>query len=227
MRIRPLTFSEIPKAVEICVNSFIENDHLIQYTYGSATPKNKRELVTHLYTNYFTQTNRFNHHIYLSDSTNEDELHTNHMRSVALVLPPNTPWPMDAWGPFAIEHKELISKLGNKTIDQRFDTLEAWFDDQREDLQQEKAYYLAILATDENYRKKGYASRIIKHVTDMADRDNAPVYLECTEIENVPFYEAKGFRIISKDSPPKDATNENSEEEAVIWYMVREPIQQQ
>ena len=47
MSIRTLTFAEIPKAVELCVNAFLDHDPLIQYTYG--TSPNKRELVTHLY----------------------------------------------------------------------------------------------------------------------------------------------------------------------------------
>lgn len=34
------------------------------------------------------------------------------MKSVALVLPPDCPWPMETWVPFSAEHTALIEKLG-------------------------------------------------------------------------------------------------------------------
>lgn len=38
----------------------------------------------------------------------------------------------------------------------KFQAVEEWFDDMREDL--ENAYYICLLATDEKYRKQGYPS---------------------------------------------------------------------
>lgn len=67
------------------------------------------------YTNYFLQTNKYKHHIYYSDldETEKDEKkHKEHMRSVALVFPAGSPWPLDDWNDFVKDHLKLISSIG-------------------------------------------------------------------------------------------------------------------
>lgn len=59
----------------------------------------------------------------------------------------------------------------------------------------EPHHYLAILGADPSAQGKGYGSQLVRVVTDQADAELMPCYLESSKLANVPFYERHGFHV--------------------------------
>jgi ribosomal protein S18 acetylase RimI-like enzyme len=60
------------------------------------------------------------------------------------------------------------------------------------------SWYLVYIGTRETARGKGYAKKLITHVTDMADADGKPCYLESSNDVNPKIYGKYGFEIKKK-----------------------------
>lgn len=75
-------------------------------------------------------------------------------------------------------------------------------------------HYLAVLGTDPAHQGKGIGSALITHVTDRADEEAMPSYLESSKEANVAFYARHGFEVTDRlelpGAPP-------------MWPMWREP----
>ena len=69
----------------------------------------------------------------------------------------------------------------------------------------EPHWYLPLLGVDPRHQGTGVGSALLKHVTDICDRDGALAYLESSNLANVALYERHGFeptgRIQSGSSP--------------------------
>jgi GNAT superfamily N-acetyltransferase len=57
------------------------------------------------------------------------------------------------------------------------------------------AWYLALIGTDQRFRRRGVARRLLEHVLDRCDADRVPAWLETTEAGNVGIYEHFGFTV--------------------------------
>ena len=44
----------------------------------------------------------------------------------------------------------------------------------------------------------GYGSKLMNELKEYADRNNYPIYLECTKLETIPFYEKHGFIVLER-----------------------------
>jgi len=87
--------------------------------------------------------------------------------------------------------------------------------DTQEQLMKDRAhYYLWGLVADPNAQRKGVGTALLKTLTDKADAENMPVYLETHEEKNVTYYERFGFKLIHSATIPKHGLD--------IWCMVRE-----
>jgi len=75
-------------------------------------------------------------------------------------------------------------------------------------------YYLWGLVTDPKAQRKGIGSALVKIITDKADAENLPIYLETHNKSNVTYYERFGFRLIHTDTIPGQGLD--------IWCMLRE-----
>lgn len=75
-------------------------------------------------------------------------------------------------------------------------------------------HYLAVLGTDPDHQGKGIGSALITHVTDQADAEGLPAYLESSKESNVPFYARRGFEVTDRMELPGGPS---------IWTMWREP----
>lgn len=75
-------------------------------------------------------------------------------------------------------------------------------------------YYLWGLVADPETQRKGIGSMLLKNLTDRADAENMPVYLETHDQKNVAYYERFGFRLIHTGTIPKQGLD--------IWCMLRE-----
>ena len=75
-------------------------------------------------------------------------------------------------------------------------------------------YYLWGLVTDPKKQRKGVGSTLLKKLTDKADAENMPIYLETHDPQNVIYYEQFGFKLIHTDTIPKHGLD--------IWCMLRQ-----
>lgn len=75
--------------------------------------------------------------------------------------------------------------------------------------------YLAVLGTDPDHQGKGIGSALVSHVTDKADSDGLPCYLESSKESNVPFYARHGFEVTEELGLPANGPK--------VWGMWREP----
>jgi len=80
-----------------------------------------------------------------------------------------------------------------------------------------KSWYLVYLGTKPEARGKGYARRIIEHVTRMADAEGLACYLESSNDINPIIYGKLGFEI------KKKLELKRGEKPVVLDLMVREP----
>jgi len=75
--------------------------------------------------------------------------------------------------------------------------------------------YLAVLGTDPDHQGKGTGSALVAHVTDRADEEGMPCYLESSKESNLPFYGRHGFEVTEALVLPANGPT--------VWGMWREP----
>ncbi|APA12853.1 hypothetical protein SS1G_08316 [Sclerotinia sclerotiorum 1980 UF-70] len=78
-------------------------------------------------------------------------------------------------------------------------------------------YYLVYLGSKPSARGKGYAKKLIQHMTDRADRENRPTYLESSAEINLSYYRKLGFEWKT------DILMERGSKPVKMQIMVREP----
>ncbi|TGO61088.1 hypothetical protein BCON_0030g00460 [Botryotinia convoluta] len=78
-------------------------------------------------------------------------------------------------------------------------------------------YYLVYLGSKPSARGKGYAKKLIQHMTDRADRENRPTYLESSAEINLSYYRKLGFEW------KQDIVMERGVKPVKMQIMVREP----
>ncbi len=62
----------------------------------------------------------------------------------------------------------------------------------------EPNWYLPLIGVDPAHQGKGLGGALLKHATDICDRDGVPAYLESSNPRNVPLYERHGFEVLGK-----------------------------
>lgn len=77
-------------------------------------------------------------------------------------------------------------------------------------------WYLAELGTDPDARGVGAGVGLLRHGLERADLHGAPVFLESSNAENLPFYERFGFRVLAEVPMPDGPT---------LHTMLRDPEQ--
>ncbi|KAG9234612.1 hypothetical protein BJ875DRAFT_376081 [Amylocarpus encephaloides] len=82
------------------------------------------------------------------------------------------------------------------------------------------SYYLVYLGSKPGARGKGYARKLIEHMTDKADLENRATYLESSAHGNLTYYEKYGFTHVS------DIQIERGIEPIKLHIMIREPVNQ-
>ncbi|MGD9881696.1 MAG: GNAT family N-acetyltransferase [Reyranella sp.] len=60
----------------------------------------------------------------------------------------------------------------------------------------EPHWYLPLIGVDPAWQGKGVGSRLMKHATNLFDRDGALAYLESSNPRNIPLYQRHGFEIL-------------------------------
>jgi ribosomal protein S18 acetylase RimI-like enzyme len=80
------------------------------------------------------------------------------------------------------------------------------------------SWYLVYIGTKTSGQRKGYAKRLINHVTEMCDEQGKPCYLESSNEVNPKIYGKYGFKI------RKTVYLQREAETVSLDLMVREPI---
>jgi ribosomal protein S18 acetylase RimI-like enzyme len=75
-------------------------------------------------------------------------------------------------------------------------------------------YYLWGLVVEPEAQRKGVGTALMKIMTDTADAEKLPVYVETHDKNNIAFYERFGFKLIHTDTITKHGLE--------IWCMLRE-----
>ncbi|WP_422000106.1 GNAT family N-acetyltransferase [Reyranella sp.] len=63
---------------------------------------------------------------------------------------------------------------------------------------EEPHWYLPMLGVDPAHQNRGLGSRLLKHATDLFDREGAVAYLESSNPRNVALYERHGFQVTGR-----------------------------
>ncbi|TAQ83132.1 hypothetical protein B7494_g8545 [Chlorociboria aeruginascens] len=79
------------------------------------------------------------------------------------------------------------------------------------------SYYLVYIGCKPSARGKGYARKLIEHMTSKADAENRATYLESSADRNVPIYTRLGFEF------KRDVHLVRAEPQVKLSIMVREP----
>uniref|UniRef100_A0A060TDB2 ARAD1D42020p n=1 Tax=Blastobotrys adeninivorans TaxID=409370 RepID=A0A060TDB2_BLAAD len=82
----------------------------------------------------------------------------------------------------------------------------------------DKSWYLVYVGCRASARGKGYGSALIRYVTDMADQEGLPCYLEATGAANSGLYKKLGF------DHRKTIELKRAAEPIPLGIMVREPV---
>src|ERR1700712_3083778 len=80
------------------------------------------------------------------------------------------------------------------------------------------AWYLVYIGTRPEARGKGLGRKLIEHVTNQADKEGRPCYLESSNVVNVGIYQRLGFE------KSKRIGFENGDGKLELDIMVREPV---
>ena len=62
----------------------------------------------------------------------------------------------------------------------------------------EPHWYRPLIGVDPAHQGKGLGSALLKHATDICDRDGMLAYLESSNLANVPLYERHGFAALGR-----------------------------
>lgn len=62
----------------------------------------------------------------------------------------------------------------------------------------EDHWYLMVLGVEPEEQGRGLGSALMQPILERADQEGRKCYLETAEITNVPFYEKRGFRVLSQ-----------------------------
>ena len=84
---------------------------------------------------------------------------------------------------------------------------------------EEPHWYLAVIGSDPTYRGEGYGKALMESGLARADAEFAPVYLESSNPDNVPYYERFGFEVIGELELPGDSEAAGP----TMWAMWRQP----
>jgi ribosomal protein S18 acetylase RimI-like enzyme len=81
-------------------------------------------------------------------------------------------------------------------------------------LGQRPHYYLWGLTVDPARQRSGAGTALLQQLFLRAEQEQMPIYLETHKLENVTYYEARGFRLIFTGEMP---------DHSPFWCMLREP----
>ena len=80
----------------------------------------------------------------------------------------------------------------------------------------EPHWYLPLIGIDPAHQGRGLGGALMRHATDICDRDGVPAYLESSNERNLSLYERNGFRVVGELQALGHGPT--------LWRMWREPL---
>jgi len=129
------------------------------------------------------------------------------LAGISLAYSPGSyPLPFRAW---------LRNGIGAALIGPRYTWRCAKFDSHiRKKHITERHWYLYVLGVAPSFQGRGFAGKILRRLSDHADREGMPCYLETDKTENVSMYQSFGYRVLGEESI-EELDNVR------LWYMMR------
>jgi ribosomal protein S18 acetylase RimI-like enzyme len=110
--------------------------------------------------------------------------------------------------------RELFEALfGDKEKQKKRQALFTYSQEVRNRVLPEHYWYLQLLGVDPDCQRQGWASRLLKPMLEIADRDGLPCFLETQQPRNVSLYGHFGFLIVEEGTIPMS--------DVYSWAMVR------
>ncbi|KAK2624502.1 hypothetical protein QTJ16_006452 [Diplocarpon rosae] len=140
--------------------------------------------------------------------------------AVALWMPPgkNTD---DLWTILRSGMWRLWYKLSSEGRKRFYDEFLPLLHDTKHDVmgdRDDNSYYLVYLGSKPSARGKGYAKKLIEHMTAIADLEGRATYLESSAANNLPYYVKFGFEHVT------DIELKRGSKPVKLHIMVREPL---
>jgi len=134
------------------------------------------------------------------------------VRGFALWFPPDAPVPtaVDIEETGLAGVREEIGREAWARLKALMDLLDASHPRYAPDLH----WYLAMLGVDPDWQGQGIGEALMRPVFERADSDGVPCYLEAPTIENVRYYQRRGFAVVGEADVPGSDVH--------IWFMRRE-----
>lgn len=79
----------------------------------------------------------------------------------------------------------------------------------------QRLWYLEVIAVHPALQSRGLGGGVMRWITESVGEQ--PIYLECTARDNVPFYEAFGFRVVEE----VELIDDDDGEKLFYWVMIR------
>ncbi|KAK0119802.1 hypothetical protein ONS95_011234 [Cadophora gregata] len=139
--------------------------------------------------------------------------------AVALWMPPGKNMD-DLWTIFRSGMWRLWYKLSSEGKTRFYDEFLPLLHETKHSImggRDDDSYYLVYIGSKPSARGKGYARKLIEHITARADFEGRATYLESSAASNLPYYSKYGFEHIT------DIELKRGEEPIKLHIMVREP----
>jgi len=177
------TPENIKECIDLCVKSF-DTDDLYNWVYQ--TPQQKSKLLPLTFYNYF-------HQSVLWGGCILGIKHAGKIIAMALIQPPFTEWNAEIERANFELHEKSAVGINSRAAHERLLALDAFFDGCP--AAEYNEFYLLFLAVDPEYSNKGLGSKIIQHLSMLADLLRIPVALDTSHESLVKFYKKFGFEI--------------------------------
>jgi len=131
----------------------------------------------------------------------------NILAGISLAYPPDSyPLSYRAW---------LRNGIGAALIGPRYTWRCAQFDSYiRRKHITERHWYLYVLGIAPSFQGRGFAGKLLRRLSEQADREGLPCYLETDRPENVAIYQNFGYAVLCEETIEKL-------DNVRLWYMMR------
>lgn len=211
MSVRKILPSEYKRAAETLAEAF-EDDPVMSYMTPIQETKLKesrkqRIRVFQTFVEYLSQ--------YGECYTSSDDF-----ECVALWIPPGVPTNPSLFKVLWTGTWKLLFQLSFKSLRRYIQYSDHSDLEKSRNLGDRKSnfWYLAFIGTRNDGRGKGHSRKLMDHITNIADKDNIPCYLESSKLHNTLYIYSRMGYVECSQIHLKDGIDS-----ADIWCMIREP----
>jgi ribosomal protein S18 acetylase RimI-like enzyme len=174
LRIRSATPEELPQAIATIVAAFVA-DPPARFAWPSAQD--------------YLQTMPIATRAFAGSCIDHGTAYvTSDLRGAALWLPPGA----------KADNASLDKVFRDSVSREHLDDLLATFEKMEKSHPREAHWYLPQIGVDPIVQGQGLGARLMRHALARCDEEQALAYLEASKPQNIPFYQAHGFEVISE-----------------------------